>query len=106
MAGRIPQPWFWEEKQTWYVYLDGKRIRLGKDKDEAYRRFHRLMAERGREPTGSEAPPMTVAELAEQYLADMERRADTRTFYVARCYFKPFLMACTTSTDCHCCHKC
>jgi hypothetical protein len=32
--------------------------------------------------------------LAEQYLADLERRTEARTIYVARCYLKPFLAAC------------
>jgi integrase len=97
MAGRIPQPWFWGEKQAWYVYVGGKRVRLGKDKDEAFSQFHRLMAERGQVP-GLPAPALTVGELAGQYLADMGRRADSRTAYVARCYLKPFLAACGTLT--------
>jgi integrase len=89
MAGRIPKPWYWETKGAWYVVLCGERIRLGKEKDEAFRLFHRLMAERGQPPLPSEGG--TVGELTEHYLADLERRATDRTVYVARCYLKPLL---------------
>ncbi len=75
MAGRIPKPWFWEAKGAWYVHLDGERVDLGKDEVAAHRRLHRLMANRGLE----EAPNPTVAELAEQYLAELPRRANART---------------------------
>jgi hypothetical protein len=63
---------------------------LGKDRDEAFRHFHRLMAERGQKSPEPEAT-LTLNELAALYLADMERRADARTLYVARCYLKPGL---------------
>jgi integrase len=94
MAGRIPKPWFWEAKGAWYVHLDGERVDLGKDEVAAHRRLHRLMANRGLE----EALNPTVAELAEQYLAELPRRANARTVYVARCYLKPFLAACGEHT--------
>jgi integrase len=94
MAGRIPKPWYWEEKAAWYVNLRGKRLRLHENKDEAYRSFHRLMADQEQASNADAPASLTVNELAEQYLADLQRRTDGRTHYVARCYLKPFLADC------------
>jgi integrase len=92
MAGRLPQPWYRRSKQAWYVHLHGKTHRLGKDKEEAFRAFHRLMAEQGEAVTPDTL--VTVGQLVERYLSDLGRRAGGRTIVVARCYLKPFLAAC------------
>jgi integrase len=42
---RPSKPWFWKQKQIWCVTINGKRIRLAEDKDEAFRRFHAIKAE-------------------------------------------------------------
>ncbi len=89
MAGRIPKPWYREEKQAWYVYLDGKRINLGKDQEEAFRTFHRLLAERGQ--SNAEADPtLTVEQLVRQYLTDAERRLKKNTLRVTRGFLDSF----------------
>jgi integrase len=44
---RIPQPWLRKATKTWHVQLDGKQVKLGKDKTEAFRKYAKLMAERG-----------------------------------------------------------
>lgn len=44
MPGRTPKPWFWKSRLEWYVTIKGERHRLGADKEEATRQFHRLMA--------------------------------------------------------------
>jgi integrase len=94
MAGRIPRPWYRKEKGGWYVCLEGRQVNLGKDKDEAFRKFHRLMAGDKESPGVQKPNGPTVAELAEHYLADMGRRVAVRTAYVARCYLQPFLARC------------
>ena len=41
------KPWFLErKKQTWYANISGKGIRFGKDREEAFRKFHTLKAEK------------------------------------------------------------
>lgn len=40
---RQPKPFFRKQTQSWYVQLDGKQIRLGKDESEAWKEYHRLM---------------------------------------------------------------
>jgi integrase len=39
-----PKPFFRTSRRLWYVQLDGKQINLGPDRDEAFRRYHELMA--------------------------------------------------------------
>jgi integrase len=41
---RPNKPWYWKARGEWCVKIDGKRRRLGPDKDEAFRKFHELMA--------------------------------------------------------------
>jgi integrase len=93
MAGRVPQPWLWVKKQVWCVVLGGKRIRLGRDRDEAYRRFHRLMAERG-EITVPVAVGVSVQQLADAYLADAERRLQKTTLRVTKGFVDSFARKC------------
>ncbi len=40
---RTPKPWFRKQNQTWYIQIDGKQHRLGKDRAEAFAKFHQLM---------------------------------------------------------------
>ncbi len=42
---RPSKPWYWKQKEIWCVTIDGKRIRLSEDKDEAIRKFHAIKAE-------------------------------------------------------------
>jgi integrase len=41
------KPWFRKQNQTWYAKINGKQIRLSKDRAEAKRIFHRLVSEGG-----------------------------------------------------------
>jgi integrase len=49
---RQPQPWF-RAGRGWHVQLRGKKVFLGHDREESYRKFHTLMA-------GGDAPPPAV----------------------------------------------
>jgi integrase len=40
---RFPKPFFRADRQLWYVQLDGKQHNLGREKTEAFRRYHQLM---------------------------------------------------------------
>jgi integrase len=92
MAGRIPRPWYRKGKQAWYVELNGRTIRLGKTKREAYKLFSELQAGVQQFPTvGSDT---TVAGLVGLYLDDLSRRVGSRTLYVAKCYLNPVLAVC------------
>ncbi len=41
---RPPKPWFRKDRNEWYVTLSGKRVRLGPNKEEAFRKFHALQS--------------------------------------------------------------
>lgn len=50
MSARYPKPWYRPSRKIWVVTLDGKQVTLGPDRDEAFRRYHRLMSERREKP--------------------------------------------------------
>jgi integrase len=105
MPGKVPEPWFRKSKKAWYVWIGGRLRSLGKDRDEAFRRFHLLMAGVEPEPGGKPKREMlpdpksvqgrlTVRELVEKYLADGQRRLARSTFRVARDFARSFAEAC------------
>ncbi len=115
MPGKIPQPWFRESKGAWFVCVGGKQHRLGKDRDEAVRRFHLLMAGEPLTPSHSKAgattgenggerqeaitaketpcPSLTVNALADAYLTTCERRLSANPLRVARMFLGSFASA-------------
>jgi integrase len=42
---KMPEPWWREDRQAWFVQVDRKRYNLGHNKKQAFKRFHALMAE-------------------------------------------------------------
>lgn len=42
---KMPEPWWREDRQAWFVQIDRKRHNLGRNKKKAWQRFHTLMAE-------------------------------------------------------------
>ena len=54
-----PKPFFRAPRGLWYVQIDGRQVNLGPDRDEAFRRYHDLMA-RGRDaPNRRLATPLS-----------------------------------------------
>lgn len=107
MRGRIPKPWFWSERDCWYVVVGGKRVALDREKKEAYRKYHELMAQGAPDGAAPAVPapaspvaadpqptPLRFDELVTEYLNDMARRVEKRTHYVAACYLQPIREAC------------
>src|SRR4051794_27111635 len=41
------KPWYRKQNSTWYVKINGKQVRLSKDRAEARRLFHKLVADGG-----------------------------------------------------------
>jgi integrase len=102
MPGKKPEPWY-REGRGWCVWLGGKQHNLGKDRAEAFRRFHLLMAgevpgpKAGPTPEASPSPgakrgptALTVGRLMERYLADAVRRMKPNTFRVVRDFANSF----------------
>lgn len=97
--GRAAKPWYRKDRRLWCVVIDGKRITLGPDKAEAYRRYHEIMsggsasqpddARKDNEPSGA----VTFAEVIDRYLADLRHHVTPMTVYHTRNYMKPFVRA-------------
>lgn len=87
MAGRTPKPWFRKSRGEWYVQIKGVTHRLGKDKHEADRKFHLLMAGEDPEPMGN---CTFASEVADQFqiILKNERSASTLDWYCH--YLDPF----------------
>ncbi|MHC5544055.1 hypothetical protein ACYOEI_37995, partial [Singulisphaera rosea] len=73
---RVPKPWFREQTQSWYVKIDGVQHPLGKDKKEADKKFHRLMASEG---LSRPMKGLSLAGLVEQFLADSANDVTPKT---------------------------
>ncbi len=39
-----PQPYFRKQKQAWYLQVSGRQVSLGKDKKQAWQKYHEIMA--------------------------------------------------------------
>ena len=73
---RQPKPFFCKYTQTWYVTLGGKQINLGPDEDEAFRKYHELMASRGRVQVTYDSVPR----LLDAYLTWLQENRSEGTY--------------------------
>jgi integrase len=76
------KPFFKKTHQSWYVQIDGRQVRLGPDRDEAFKEYHRLMA--GELPATSRT---TAAQLIGQFLdwTKANRAEQTYDWYAFHC---------------------
>lgn len=84
---RPPKPWYWKARKGWYVYIGKEKTPLGRDKDEAIRRFPEIMGKpkEVRQP----APEGSIAIILDDFLA---RTYENRSKETADCY-KDFLQS-------------
>jgi len=83
---RPHKPWFRKQTQQWYVEIDGTQHCLGPDKDEAIRRFHKLMA------TKPKPPPGHIAVILDSFLGWTQAHRSPRTYK----WYKDLLQAFVT----------
>jgi hypothetical protein len=50
---RYSKPFFRAPRGLWYVQINGRQVKLGPDRDEAFRRYPDLMARARDEPESS-----------------------------------------------------
>ena len=76
--GRKAEPWYWEARKGWYIYIGKVKTPLGKDRDEAYRRWHEIMAvpEEKRNPVDSGS----VAAILDDFLTWTEENRAKKTY--------------------------
>ncbi|MEM9409748.1 MAG: tyrosine-type recombinase/integrase, partial [Planctomycetota bacterium] len=77
---RQPTPWYRTARKRWYVTIDGTTHNLGPDKEEAFERFHSIMA------SPIKPGKISVFVLMNEFLEWVEnhRKPDTYTFYKKR----------------------
>ena len=78
-----PQPWYRKDR-GWFLTLNGKQIRLGRSRDDAFRRYHQIMAQQATHPgRRTLAAEVTLAEVIEEFLdyVSKERAEDTYESY-------------------------
>src|SRR5688500_18420124 len=82
----MPRParmWFRKQTGWWMVELDDKQIKLSRDKAEADKRFHQLMAVRHEAP---ESPHARVADIVESFLSWAETHVKPVTYAQYKCF--------------------
>ncbi|MCA9073984.1 MAG: tyrosine-type recombinase/integrase [Planctomycetaceae bacterium] len=75
---RPRKPWFRKSNRCWYVEIEGRQVRLGRDKTEALRRYHELMARKLGEP--APGPDMTFVEMADRFLEWVKKNRSLETY--------------------------
>lgn len=90
---RPAHPWFYEAKNTWYVWLEDKKVSLGvkgkENKAEAIQAWHKLIAHGKPEP---KTESITLADLVKAFLADAESRLKPMTAKVYGFLLNPFAL--------------
>ena len=72
-----PNPWYRPSRGVWYVQINRRQYNLGPDRDEAFRRFHLLMAN----PEPSQAVQSdSLAGVVDKFLDWTQRHRASRTF--------------------------
>ena len=83
---RQPKPFFRKFTKTWYVQIGNKQINLGQDKDDAFQKYHEIMASRGL----AEVRFKKVAELFDAFLCWAEQHRSPGTYYNYKHYLTLF----------------
>ena len=76
---KFPKPWYRPSRGVWYVTIDGKQHNLGPNRDEAFRRYHELMAR----PASRKVSGDSVLGLIDAFLewCKQNRAPDTYEWY-------------------------
>ena len=77
---RTPKPWFREDRQAWFVTINGQRYNLGPDKEEATRLFHQMMAKKPEAKSVPAADGLTVAEVYDKFLSWCRQHREPLTY--------------------------
>jgi integrase len=74
-----PKPFFKKARRCWYVEIDRRQVKLGPDRDEAFRTYHQLMAE----PKKKQVAGGSLAAIVDAFLewSQQNRSPDTYEWY-------------------------
>lgn len=73
---KFPKPWYRPARGVWYVTLDGQQINLGPDKDQAFDRYKKFLAEPKMRQVSSES----LAAIADAFLDWVQRNRSPDTY--------------------------
>lgn len=76
----FPKPFFKKARKSWYVQIDRKQIKLGSDRDEAFRQYHQLMQQPVEQIAAS---PESLVNIIDAFLdwTERNRAPDTYEWY-------------------------
>lgn len=83
---RIPKPYWRKQARTWYLQLGKKQILLGRNKKEAFEKYHEIMADRGTAAVHYQK----VVPLLDDYLEWVKQNREPLTFEKAVRHLQPF----------------
>lgn len=90
----FPKPFWRPKKGRWYVQLSGKHVNLGPDRDEAFRRYHKLMADGNRPvPVVSPSSDPLLVEILDAFLDWCLKHRAGRTYETYKERIEEFLDA-------------
>jgi integrase len=88
---RTAKPWYREDRQAWFVTINGQRHNLGTDEKEAKRKFHELMADT--KPAAPVFGNLAVAEVFEKFLDWCTKHRAETTYEWSKCRIQMFVDA-------------
>lgn len=83
---RQPKPYFRKQTKSWYFSTGGKQYPLGKNKKDAFQKFHELMADTEKLPSEG----FTLYELSQVYLDWVKVNRKDTTYKHHRYFLKSF----------------
>lgn len=86
---QYPKPFFRASRALWYVQLEGRQLNLGPDRDEAFRRYHELMARRREAPVPIRGE--SVVAILDAFLGWCSKHRAHRSYLWYRDYLQSFV---------------
>jgi len=83
---RQPKPFFRKQTQSWYVQIAGRQINLGREEQEAWDQYHKIMAKRD----SDHVPDDAVCNLLNRYLDWLKENRAEATFQRCRMHLRRF----------------
>lgn len=88
MPSKFPKPFFRTARNSWFLQVGGKQIKLGPDRDAAFRRYHELMGQPEAPP--ARADPASVVGILDAFLDWCLNHKAGRTYDWYRGYLESF----------------
>jgi integrase len=71
------QPWYWKSRKGWYLYWQQRRVRLGRTREEAWKKWQTFYPGEG--VNAGEASVVSLSQRVEAWLQTLQKRIQPRT---------------------------